>query len=193
MSDARNLGIVDITDPLVPQLTEEVALPGEPTSIAVTPDGSLARVVVNTSYLEEEEKSRIQQEQLIFVNPATHEVVASIAVGPGPDAIAVGNVGDSMIAAIAIENDAVVVGSAGNLRDGEDPGHPGDISQPGVLESVDIKLDDPGASTARTVLLCAADLAAAGLLYPDDPQPEFADICRGKVAVTLQENNGVVT
>ena len=34
-------------------------------------------------------------------------------------------------------------------------------------------------------------MAAAGLLAPDDPQPEYVDILGSKVAVTLQENNGI--
>ena len=34
-------------------------------------------------------------------------------------------------------------------------------------------------------------LTAAGLIAPDDPQPEFVSIRGTKVAVTLQENNGI--
>ena len=36
-----------------------------------------------------------------------------------------------------------------------------------------------------------AALTAAGLLAVDDPQPEFVSIRGTKVAVTLQENNGI--
>ena len=190
-SGDRNLGIVDISNPLRPVLAAAVSLPGEPTSAAVTPDGKYALTVVNTSLREEGEKPEINPGQLIVIDLETRQAKGSVAVGPGPDSICLGQANGKLMAVIAIENEPIVVDQDGKKLDEDAPGHPGDISAPGLVQIVELDLDNPAASVVRDVVFPEADLRAAGLLFPADPQPEFVDIYQGRAAVTLQENNGV--
>ena len=190
-SSDKNLGIVDLSRPLYPVLAATVDLPGEPTSVAVTPDGQYALTVVNTSRLEEGEKPEIKPGQLIFVDLKTHEIKASLPIGCGPDSIALGRAGDKLLAVIAIENEPVIVDADGKRLDEDAPGDPRDISKPGLVQIVEINLENPAGSVVGDVTFSEEDMTAAGLYFPKDPQPEFVDIVNGKAAVTLQENNGL--
>ena len=62
----------------------------------------------------------------------------------------------------------------------------------GYVEVVRLNLADFANSPSATVTFAdPAVLSAAGLIAIDDPQPEFVSIRGSKVAVTLQENNGI--
>ena len=62
----------------------------------------------------------------------------------------------------------------------------------GYVEVVRLNLADFANSPSATVTFAdPAVLTAAGLIAVDDPQPEFVSIRGTKVAVTLQENNGI--
>ena len=62
----------------------------------------------------------------------------------------------------------------------------------GYVEVVRIDLANFAASPTATVRFDdEAALTAAGLIAVADPQPEFVSIHGTKVAVTLQENNGI--
>lgn len=189
-SDAGVVGFVDLTDAGNPvPAGEPVDVGGEPTSVGVSPDGSLALVAVQTATLEEGAPPELTPGRLVAVDVDAREVVGSMEIGVGPDSLAVSEVGGELVAVIAIENEPVIVDEAGNLTDEEGPGKEGDVSAPGLVQVVTVNPEDISASEVADVGL---DLSGTGLLFPDDPQPEFVDIGPdGKAAVSLQENNGV--
>lgn len=192
---ARRIGFVDITDPSAPSGLGTLDLHAglgvgehaEPTSVAVVGDHVL--VVVDTS-----ESSTDPSGVLAVIDLATHALVRRLELGGQPDSITLSP--DRHRAAIAIENqrdeDATPTG-----------GTKGDLPQlpAGFVQLVD--LTDPATPstwTTRAVPLTAEDgsalpsFVAAGLDTPQDPEPEYVafDPTGTTVAVTLQENNGVV-
>ncbi|WFE22391.1 esterase-like activity of phytase family protein [Solwaraspora sp. WMMD937] len=187
----RRVGFLDITDPRNPRGLGTLSLAtlgnaeDEPTSVAVV--GRYVLIVVNTSASYTTPSGRLD-----VVDLATRTRVRSIPLGGQPDAIEVSDNG--RYAAIAIENE----------RDEEATplgGDEGDLPQPpaGFLQIVDLTGRHPATWSTRTVSLTAADgsalpgLVTAGLDTPADPEPEYVSINgRDQVAVTLQENNGVI-
>ena len=114
----------------------------------------------------------VQPGKFILIDLATFTKVAERTIGTGPDSVAVTRIGDQLVAVIAIENE----GPLGK----------------GYVEVVRLNLADFANSPIATVTFNdEAALTAAGLLAVADPQPEFVSIRGTKVAVTLQENNGI--
>ncbi|MCB1888060.1 MAG: esterase-like activity of phytase family protein [Rhodocyclaceae bacterium] len=167
-SPANSVGFVDITDPAAPAGLGGVALPGEPTSVAVL--GGRALVAVNTSA----DFVNVAG-QLVVVDIATRSIEATIALAGQPDSIAVSP--DGSHAAVVIENERDE-----DLGDGTPPQLPAGLVQ---------IIDTAGAPASWAV----RDVALTGLadLYPTDPEPEYVDInADGQAVVTLQENNHLV-
>lgn len=162
-SEQEALGFVDITAPRSPVAAGFVALPGEPTSVAVS--GGVALVAVNESadYVN-------VAGDLIAVDIETQEILASCALGGQPDSIAAG---DGFVA-IAIENERDE-----DLNDGVIPQMPA-----GNLTLVDLEDGVPVCQTLRVV-----DMAGLADVAGSDPEPEFVAIHGGNVVVTIQENN----
>ena len=164
-SVSQEIGFVTITDPQHPTRAGSLAVPGEPTSVAVTPDGAWALAVVHGS----------SQDVLVVVDLKTRAIHSTIALGGQPDSIAIS--ADGRYAAVAIENERDE-----DVNDGAMPQSP-----PGFLTIIDL-VDAPSAWTRR-------DVALTGLAerFPDDPEPEYISInASNQVAVTLQENNHIV-
>lgn len=169
-SAAEELGIVDLTDPSDPQQLGTVAVAGEPTSVVVTREGRYALVTVDTSASFTDPSG-----SLVVVDLHTREIVAELALGGQPDSIAISP--DGSVAAVAIENQRDE-----DLDGGELPQEPA-----GFLAVVELK-GKPASWTVDPVALTHLD----GALYPTDPEPEYVDINRDRIAaVTLQENNAV--
>lgn len=185
------IGIVDISDPANPTQTSAIEVNGEPTSVTVTPDGQYALAVVKTSVLGEGEEPLITPGELVQIALPEGEIVGTLEIGNGPDSIALASSNDTLAAVIAIENEPIIVDEDGSQTDGDAPGDPNDISGPGYVQIIELNLGDIAASEVHDVTFDEAQLAALGLFFPDDPQPEFVSVKGGKVAVTLQENNGV--
>lgn len=165
----QNLGFVDITDPANPLPAGVVGLGGEPTSVAVK--GAYALAAVNTSSSFTEPSGNLQ-----VIDIESGERKATIDLGGQPDSIAVSP--DGRYAAIAIENERDE-----DLSDGAPPQAPA-----GFFVIVDM-LGEPTDWTTRNVNLISLD----GMLFADDPEPEYVDINRDNIAVvTLQENNHIV-
>jgi DNA-binding beta-propeller fold protein YncE len=162
-AEDKQLGFVSLADPAKPALIGTLPVAGEPTSVAITPDGRWALAVIHDT------------DQLTVVEMATRAVTATLPLGGQPDAIALSP--DGRYAAIAIENERDE-----DLEDGKMPQAP-----PGFLTILDL-VGAPAAWTKREVALTGlADR------FPEDPEPEFVDIdARNIAAVTLQENNHVV-
>lgn len=190
-SDAlsRQVGFLDISDPSNPQGLGTLALhqlgspEDEPTSVAAY--GDFVFVVVNTSESYANPSGRVD-----VVRIADRSLVRSIELVGQPDSIAISK--DGAYAAIAIENE----------RD-EDAGDGGLPQAPaGSVQILDLVGAEPDGWNIREVALTSGTpekpdalpiLTEAGIDTPQDPEPEYVTInANNQLAVTLQENNGVV-
>jgi hypothetical protein len=104
-SDAigQKFGLVDITNPSAPRQVGSLAAGGDPTSVAVLPVGHLAVAAV-------------QPGKLVLIDLATFTIIATRAIGPGPDSVAVTRIGGQVVAVIAIENEGAEKGFVEILR-----------------------------------------------------------------------------
>ena len=92
-SASEEIGFVSITNPKHPTSSGSLKMPGEPTSVAVTPDGTWALVAVHKS----------KHDVLVVVDLAPPTIHTTIALGGQPDSVAIST--DGQYAAIAIENE----------------------------------------------------------------------------------------
>ncbi|MDG4816807.1 esterase-like activity of phytase family protein [Micromonospora sp. WMMD956] len=189
---ARRIGFLDIARPDRPRGLGTLSLAqlgdaeDEPTSVAVV--GRYVLVVVNTSAGYTAPSGRLDVIEL-----ATRQRVRSIDLGGQPDSIAISH--DQRYAAIAIENERDEDATPPGRKKGDLPQAPA-----GFVQIVDLDgRATPQRWKLRTVPLTAADgqalpaLAAAGITEPTDPEPEYVSINgRNQLAVTLQENNGIL-
>ncbi len=158
------VGFVDISNPSSPVESEPLDAGGDPTSVATTPDGRWALVVVSAS-----------QDKLLVIDLSDRTIEATINLGGQPDSIAVSR--DGRYAAIIIENE----------RDEDVNGGRMPQSPAGFLTIVDLE-GTPAQWKTRNVAL-----TGLAQRFPEDPEPEFVDInSSNQAAVTLQENNHVV-
>lgn len=162
------LGRIDITDPAAPRPLGNVALDGEPTSVAVL--DATAMVAVNTS-----ESFTEPSGELLAIDVASGEERGRCDLGGQPDSVAIAP--DGSFLAVAIENERDE-----EVNDGALPQMPGGFLA--ILPVAD-GLPDCGG-------LVRAELTGLAEVAPEDPEPEFVDINEaGEIAVTLQENNHV--
>lgn len=191
---ARRIGFVDITDPAAPQGlgTLDLAalgLPGHasPTSVAVVGDRVLVVVDTSTDFVT-------PSGVLVVVDLATHAALRTLPLDGQPDSIVL--TPDRRTAAIAIENQRDEEATPPGAEEGDLPQLPA-----GFVQLVDLSAADVAAWTTHRVDLVdpvTGDplpvIAAAGLDTPEDPEPEYVAVnpAGTTVAVTLQENNGVV-
>lgn len=191
-AEGKRIGFLDISDPDAIEglgtlsLSELGDEEDEPTSVTVV--GDYVLVVVNTSESYTDTSGRVD-----IVKISDQSLVRSIDLGGQPDSIAVDKQTEHV--AIAIENE----------RDEEaapDGGEEGDLPQmpAGFVQILDLDdASDPDSWTAHEVDLVADDGSAlkvmkqAGIDTPTDPEPEYVSFnAKGTLALTLQENNGVV-
>ena len=177
-SASKEVGFVDIRDASAPKQLGTFAVDGEPTSVAVTPDGRFALVCVR------------DPNQLVVINLRTRTLARRFDLGGQPDSIAISPNG--VYAAIAIENE----------RPDEDELLP--VSPPGFVTIVDLgrrisRPLFPGVFLGRALpptFWTLRDVSLLGVAdrFPTDPEPEYVAINRfDQLAVTLQENNFIVT
>jgi len=189
-------GIVDIANPHQPATLATVPVRGEPTSVSIVRsagrDWALGTVWAD-KHVEGSPPPAFQPGKLVVMdlsNPALPVVTGSVDLDWHPDSVKATRIAGYVVAVIAIENEPVVVAN-GVVTDEDRPGSPNDVSPPGRIQVVVVDLQNPANSTVRDIQLDSATLGAAGLLYPDDPQPEFVDVHGTTAAVSLQENNGI--
>ncbi|MFE3516530.1 esterase-like activity of phytase family protein [Streptomyces sp. NPDC059166] len=188
---AGRIGFLDISDPGRPEglgtlsLAELGDAEDEPTSVTVV--GPYVLVVVNTSESHSHPSGRLD-----VISLRTRERVAGHDLGGQPDSIAVSK--DKRYAAVAIENERDEEATPAGGEEGDLPQAPA-----GLVRIIDLKGPSPARWSTRAVPLTGADgsalpaLVAAGIAEPTDPEPEYVSVnSRGQLAVTLQENNGVV-
>lgn len=173
-SPQGQIGFVDITNPSAPTGLGVLDVNGEPTSVAVLDTYALVAVNTSPDFVN-------PSGQLRAVDISTQTLLRSWDIGGQPDSIAVSP--DGNYAVIAIENE----------RD-EDFGDGGIPQLPsGFVVIVNTSSDNPADWTTTQVNLTSALTGVAGILAPDDAEPEFVDISSNNIAaVTLQENNAIV-
>lgn len=186
----KRIGFLDISKPDSPQGAGSLSLSqlgdtdDQPTSVAVV--GKYVLVVVDTSESFAKPSGRLD-----VVRMSDAKRIRSIELGGQPDSIDIS--GDKSYAAIAIENQR----DEDFTPPGEDEG---DLPQvpAGFVKVIDLS-GPPARWQAHDVDLVAEDgsalpsFVAAGIVEPTDPEPEYVSISRkNKLALTLQENNGIV-
>lgn len=160
----KKVGVVDINNPAQPREYITINLDGEPTSIAITPDGRWAVAAVAAV-----------RSHLAVISLPDGEINTIIPLGGQPDSIAISPNG--RYAAVAIENERDE-----SLNNGRMPQAPA-----GFLTIVDL-VGQPSRWQTRDVSLLGLNMRFAA-----DPEPEYVTINRfNEVAVTLQENNHIV-
>ena len=163
------VGRIDITDPTNPAPLGNVALDGEPTSVAVI--GETAFIGVNTS-----ESYTAPSGKIVAMDVASGEITGECDLGGQPDSVAKSKDGSFLSVAIENERDE-------DLGDGGLPQMPA-----GDLVMVDV---------ADTALVCDSlkhvDVTGLADVFGEDPEPEFVDInSLGETVMTMQENNYLV-
>ncbi|MFB6610884.1 esterase-like activity of phytase family protein [Agromyces sp. NPDC056379] len=187
----KRIGFLDVTDPSNPvgDGTIELASLGhaddQPTSVAAYGDYILV-VVDETGGVFTEPAGRLD-----VIRADDRSVVRSIDLEGQPDSIAISK--DGAYAAIAIENQRDEEATPPGGKKGDLPQLPGGFVQVLGLGA------DPAAWSIDAVPFLEEDgapidvIAAAGLDTPTDPEPEYVTInAKNQLAVTLQENNGIV-
>ena len=81
------VGAVDISDASNPVLLFEVAVPGEPTSVAVSPDGRFALAAVQTSVFTTGAPPVVTPGRLVAISLEDGSSPGFVPLGPGPDAV----------------------------------------------------------------------------------------------------------
>lgn len=186
-ADAGALGLVDITDPSrpahLPRVDVRLGGIGEPTSVAVSPDGRYAVVALRLD--DDVTNARRGFLRVYDVrNPRAVQHVKDLSVGIGPDSLALVGSGKTLRAVVAIEDEETDAKGDATLGG----------QRPGRIDVVGLQDLYGGASSGlQSVALVDALKALPDALYPQDPQPEFVSISPDgrTAAVTLQENNAV--
>ncbi|SNT34677.1 esterase-like activity of phytase family protein [Tropicimonas sediminicola] len=162
------IGLIDITDAAAPKPLGNIALDGEPTSVAII--GDRAYVGVNTS-----ESYTDPSGHLAVIDIAGKEIVGTCDLGGQPDSVAAAKDGSYVVVAIENERDE----EAGDGRVGQMPA--------GFLAMIDAADNTAVCDTLKTV-----ELTGLAEVAPEDPEPEFVDVNGlGETVVTLQENNHI--
>lgn len=186
-ADAGAMGVVDITDPaqplVLPRVDVRMGGVGEPTSVAVSPDGRYAVLALRL----DDDLSNARRGFLRVYDirdPRAVRHVKDISVGIGPDSLALAGAGKTLRAVVAIEDEETDAKGDATL----------DGKRPGRIDVVGLQDLYGGRSTGlQSIELVEALKALPDAVYPADPQPEFVSVSpNGRLAVvTLQENNAV--
>ena len=186
-ADAGVMGVVDISNPdnpqTLPRVDVRVGGVGEPTSVAVTPDGRFAVVALRMD--DDLTNARRGFVRVFDIrNPRDVKPMKDFTVGIGPDSLALHGSGKTLRAVVAIEDeesDAKGDATLGGKR-------------PGRIDVLGLQSLYGGADSGlQTIGLVAALKSLRGAVYPEDPQPEFVSIDHKThtAVVSLQENNAV--
>ncbi len=186
-ADAGALGLVDITDPArplpLPRVDVRIGGVGEPTSVAISPDGRYAVLALRMG--DDVANPRRGFLRVYDIrDPRAVQHVKDILVGIGPDSLALAGHGQTLRAIVAIEDEETDAEGDATL----------DGRRPGRIDVVGLQDLYGGASTGlQSIELLDALQALPGAVYPRDLQPEFVAISPDgrTAAVTLQENNAI--
>jgi hypothetical protein len=186
-ADAGVLGLIDISAPqrpvVLPRVNVRLMGLGEPTSVAISPDGRFAVVAIRLD--DDVNNPRRGLLRVYDVRrPADVKHVRDVTVGIGPDSLALVGSGKTLRAVVAIEDEETDAKGDATL----------DGRRPGRIDVVGLQdLYGGRSSGVQSIGLVDALKALPDAIYPADPQPEFVAISPDgrTAAVTLQENNAV--
>jgi hypothetical protein len=186
---AGRLGLVNIADPARPIALPDILTGGEPTSVAFAGRYLIGVVITTPSTVGQPAPDPLLPTNAgrMFVidmaNPAAPVNLGSIAIGFQPDSVKATWRDGRIVAVVCIENQPIVVDSAGRVLADDRPGFPvsgttfpQDRSLPGLVQVLTIDPANLAQATVADVALPTARLTEAGLLFPQDPQPEFVDL-----------------
>ncbi|MEJ3403647.1 esterase-like activity of phytase family protein [Rathayibacter sp. YIM 133350] len=187
----KRIGFVDVSDPAKPVGAGTVELgqighaDDQPTSVATYGDYLLV-VIDETGGDFAHPSGRLE-----VLRASDHGAVKSFDLGGQPDSIAISK--DGKYAAIAMENQRDEAFAPTGKKAGDLPQLPA-----GFVQVIDLAADVQAWSVTPVPFTnpdgsALGSFVAAGLDTPEDPEPEYVAINgNDKLAVTLQENNGVV-
>lgn len=186
-ADAGRLGLIDIADPARPRSLPGIDVRrdgvGEPTSVAVTPDGRYAVVAVRMG--DDVASARAGLLRIYDIGmPAAPRHVKDVTIGVGPDSLALVGSGSTLRAVVAIEDE--------ETTDEGEATVPG--LRPGRIDVVGLQGLYGAADTGvQSLDLVTALRDTAGVQHASDPQPEFVSVHPDtlQAVVTLQENNAI--
>ena len=197
-AERKSIDIVDLSSPEAPVVVASVNVPGEPTSVDISPDGlwALATVYVRPPQKGEPAADPRLPSILAVIDlrePTTPVLASVIGIGNHPDSIALTTAGDDLVAVVAIENEPVYI-KDGDIVVAEQTDGSTDISSPGVVQIISLNPATPRTWSVTTLEIPMGLLFNAEMLRPEDPQPEFVALSPGRhmAAVSLQENNGIL-
>lgn len=169
---ALDLMRLESLDPLRLEPFRRIPMPGEPTSVALHPDGKFA-------YVTTPDEDRTKRGRLHIINLETYEARVE-DVGIHPDAVAVTPDGRWVIVANEAEGDDATPGSIGlySIADGsyrEVPGLSKLIGQPiGVIEPEFVAVDPD----SRYAAVSCQENDAVALVSLRGGEPEFSTVVR---------------
>ncbi|MEP1080388.1 hypothetical protein [Leptolyngbya sp. FACHB-16] len=102
------IGLVDISNPKSPAAVGTLDMPGEPTSVTVTPNGQYAIAAVLDDIDEDAGETLADQQPgvLVFIDLEKREIAAQVSLlGIGPDSIDISPDGSKLAIAIEDEED----------------------------------------------------------------------------------------
>jgi len=190
------IGFIDLRDPRDPRPAGTVAVPGEPTSVAIL-GNELAVAAIDTS------ASLLDTSGvLVVIDIVSRGIVREVALGGQPDSVAVSPGGRYL--AVAIENERDEEICVGGAADGAPVPEDDEAAEAacedggGVIGGLpQTKFGNPPGFLAvvDTSDWSVTEVDLTGLpsaFAPEDPEPEFVDINADEQAVvTLQENNAI--
>lgn len=163
-SPFQAIGLIDISNPNMPEAAGTIKLDGEPTAVVVSGNTAYAAINTSTDYLDTSGK-------LVSINVATAEIVNECMLDGQPDSIAVNAAGDRL--AIAIENERDE-----DLNDGVIP----------QLPAGNVLLLDIDGTAINCDSFVAIDVSNRSSVAPSDPEPEFVDFnVDNQLVVSLQK------
>ena len=183
-ASGKKFGVLDISNPKKPIERASVSVgEGEPTSLAITADGRHLVVVRRNG---DDFERAIPGTLLVYnIEDRTKPRLAGeLALGIGPDSVALAQQGDKTVAVIAIEDE-----ESDKNGDAALPG-----KRPGRVDVVTLNFNDVARSSLASVEFHESLLSSvSGVNFTSDPQPEYVAIHpnQREAAVTLQENNAV--
>jgi len=185
----KRIGFLDISDPKAPTGAGSLSLEAlgdvddQPTSVAVV--GKYVLVVIDTS-----ESFANPSGRLDVVRLSDSKRIRSIDLEGQPDSIDVS--ADEAYAAIAIENQRDEEATPPGKAKGDLPQAPAGFVQVIDLDGAPAEWDAHRVDLVGEGGAALPSFVAAGLTEPTDPEPEYVSINgRNKLALTLQENNGI--
>lgn len=186
----KRIGFLDISDPKNPAGAGSLSLAqlgdvdDQPTSVAVV--GQYVLVVVDTS-----ESFANPSGRLDIVRLSDSKRIRSIDLAGQPDSIDI-SAGEDY-AAIAIENQRNEEATPPGKSKGDLPQLPAGFVQVIDLDGAPADWDAHRIDLVKPDGSALPSFIAAGLTEPTDPEPEYVSINgKDKLALTLQENNGIV-